>query len=61
MSAKTVTLTKYIPEGLPGPEHFEIVETPAPTEADMSDGDIIVQCGWHKYITHTPAVFTLII
>jgi len=44
MSAQTVTLTKYIPEGMPGPEHFEIVDTPAPVEADMADGDIIVKC-----------------
>ena len=41
--AKTVTLTSYIPEGLPGPEHFAIVESTLPTEADLVEGGVLLQ------------------
>ena len=43
MPAKTVTLTSYIPSGLPGPEHFTIVESTLPTEADVQEGGILLQ------------------
>ena len=43
MAAKTVTLTTFIPEGLPGPEHFTIVESVAPTEADLAEGGVLLQ------------------
>ena len=43
MSAKTVTLTSYIPSGLPTNEHFTIIESPLPTENDMTEGSILLQ------------------
>lgn len=43
MNARTVTLTSVVPEGLPGPEHFSIVETPAPTEDSLVEGDLLLQ------------------
>lgn len=38
-----MTLTAFIPEGLPGPEHFAIVDTPAPTEDALSEGGLLLQ------------------
>jgi hypothetical protein len=42
MTAKSVILKDVLLDGAPGPEHFNIVETAAPTEDDCQDGDILV-------------------
>lgn len=41
--ARTVTLTSFIPEGLPGPEHFTIVDSPAPTKFDVPEGGLLLR------------------
>mmetsp|Transcript_28317 Transcript_28317/g.74336 ORF Transcript_28317/g.74336 Transcript_28317/m.74336 type:complete len:353 (+) Transcript_28317:184-1242(+) len=48
-SAKTVTLIEHIPEGIPGPEHFAIHQTAAPTAAALQDGEVLVR------VTHMSA------
>ena len=40
---QTVNLTSFIPDGLPGPEHFTIAESAAPTADDLQDGDLLLQ------------------
>eukprot|EP00035_Acanthoeca_spectabilis_P023443 m.449387 g.449387 ORF g.449387 m.449387 type:complete len:352 (-) comp19811_c0_seq1:71-1126(-) len=40
-TSKTVTLVNYIPEGLPGPEHFSIVEAPSPTPDTLEEGEVL--------------------
>ena len=41
--AKTVVLTKWIPDGLPQPEHFTIQESPAPTPESLAEGELLVK------------------
>jgi hypothetical protein len=42
-TSKTVTLLTLIPEGLPLPEHFELVEGPAPVESVLPEGALLLK------------------
>lgn len=39
---RSVTLKTLIPSGLPGPEHFEIVESPTP-DAELPEGALLLR------------------
>ena len=42
-TAKTVRLQQLIPSGLPGPEHFEVVASKAPTADEVPEGGILLR------------------
>lgn len=50
VTAKTVWLKDFLDEGVPGPEHFEIVESTV-DHADAKEGDIVVEI---KYMSVDP-------
>lgn len=45
--AFTLRLAAHVNEGLPGKEHFSVVETPAPSSDDVPEGGILVQVRLH--------------